>query len=255
MIEDGAKGRSGLVSRVAGVIPIRARQTSGRFAILDEVHRYWEALRGERLVPLRSEIDPRGIEGALDSAFIVERIAPGIARFRLAGTYLVDLMGAEVRGMPLSVMFTPESRQALAEAVEGVFSGPETARLTLSGERGLARQGLSAQMTLLPLRSDLGDVSRALGCLAADGPIGRAPRRLVIRSVERVDVLGGRPAPGGSAAPASRLVLGASRVEAEPIHPAPARGAIPQRTQAASAGSWARRAPGAPHLRLVERAD
>ena len=32
-------------------------------------------------------------------------------------------------------------------------------------------------MLLLPLRSDLGDVTRALGCLIAEGEIGQGPRR------------------------------------------------------------------------------
>ena len=45
-----------------------------------EVEAYWEALRGVRMMPLRSEIDPRGIERALDHTFILERIAPGLAR-------------------------------------------------------------------------------------------------------------------------------------------------------------------------------
>ena len=41
-----------------------------------EVRAYWEALRNGRQAPLRSEIDPRGIERALEHAFITERVAP-----------------------------------------------------------------------------------------------------------------------------------------------------------------------------------
>lgn len=32
-------------------------------------------------------------------------------------------------------------------------------------------------MLLLPLKSDLGDVSRVLGCFVAHGEVGRSPRR------------------------------------------------------------------------------
>ena len=60
---------------------------------LDLVEAYWTALRGARLVPSRSEVDPRGIEAALDRAFVAERIAPGVARLRLAGAHLADLNG------------------------------------------------------------------------------------------------------------------------------------------------------------------
>lgn len=211
MAEDQAQGRG---SRIAGggVVAMRgAQRARGPFAVLDDVQRYWNALRGDRLVPLRSEIDPRGIHGALDSAFIVERIATGIARFRLAGSFLVDLMGSEVRGMPLSVLFSADARDELAEAVEAVFSGPETLRLQVAGERGLARPTLRGEMILLPLKSDLGDVSRALGCLVTEGGIGRAPRRLSLRAMERTDILQGRAmALGGSdARPRLRPVPGA----------------------------------------------
>ena len=211
-----------------GVIPWPRRREARRFGALDDVRRYWDALRGERLVPRRSEIDPRGIEGALDAAFILERIAPGIARFRLAGSTLVDLMGAEVRGMPLGVLFTHESRRDLGEAIEGVFSGPETARLSLTGERGLARPMLAAEMILLPLKSDLGDVTRALGCLSLEGSVGRAPRRLVLRDVERTDLLDARLTPPPARAPAP-----APRPEDARLRPV----------------------EGAPHLRVVEPVD
>ena len=74
-----------------------------------EVEAYWEALRGSRLMPTRAEIDPRGIEQALEYAFIVERIAPGIARLRIAGSHLNELMGMEVRGMPLTAFIASYS--------------------------------------------------------------------------------------------------------------------------------------------------
>ena len=245
MIEDGSETRGGGLAG-EGVITLgKAREPGrdprwgrGRFRALDDVRRYWDALRGERLVPLRSEIDPRGIEEALDCAFIVERIAPSIARFRLAGSSLVEMMGSEVRGMPLSVMFTGESRRALGEAVEEVFRGPEALRLECSGERGLARPTLRAEMILLPLKSDLGDVSRALGCLAVEGSVGRAPRRLAIRSVERTDILDGRlhiePA-----------------MPREPVRAEPAASVL----RPAPAGPRLRPVPGAPHLKVVETAD
>ncbi len=73
-----------------------------RFAMLAEVRAYWEGLRVAGDLPRRDQIDPRGIAGALENTFLLERVAPGIARFRLAGMQLHDLMGMDVRGMPLS---------------------------------------------------------------------------------------------------------------------------------------------------------
>ena len=54
---------------------------------------YWSGLQDGRTVPKRADIDPRRIEGLLSDTFILERIAPGLARFRVAGANLAELMG------------------------------------------------------------------------------------------------------------------------------------------------------------------
>lgn len=151
-----------------------------RFIHIAEVRDYWEALRAGRDVPFRSEIDPRGIERALEYAFVLERVAPQVARFRLAGMHLNELMGMEVRGMPLTSFFTPKARDEVADILQAVFSGPKTADFSLKAEPGFGKPEMLARLIVLPLKSDLGDVSRALGCLMAEGPIGRAPRRFDI---------------------------------------------------------------------------
>ncbi len=151
-----------------------------KFRYISEVRAYWEALRDGRDLPYRSEIDPRGLERALEYTFVLERVAPQVARFRLAGMHLNDLMGMEVRGMPMTSLFTPKARAEIAETLEQVFTGPRTADLILTGETGFGKPGLSGRLLILPLRSDLGDVSRALGCLMSEGPVGRAPRRFDI---------------------------------------------------------------------------
>lgn len=147
------------------------------FPAIRQVEAYWDGLRRGRAVPLRSEIDPRGIESALEYAFVLERIAPGLARFRLAGMHLTELMGMEVRGMPITSFFVPEDRGALSDALEGLFEKPETLELKLCAETGIGKPKLDARLLLLPLKSDLGDISRVLGCMVSDGVIGRAPRR------------------------------------------------------------------------------
>ena len=153
-----------------------------RFPFLQHVENYWEDLRGARQVPKRAELDPRCIQTALPTSFILEQVAPGVARFRVAGTHLRDLMGMEVRGMPLTSFFLPDSRERVANALEEVFDHPAKAWLTLSGDRGIGKPALDACLLLLPLESDKGKTDRALGCLATLGQIGRAPRHFDIRS-------------------------------------------------------------------------
>ncbi|MEZ5686504.1 MAG: PAS domain-containing protein [Paracoccaceae bacterium] len=53
--------------------------------ITAELRAYWEGLRqGRQAVPSRAEVDPRGIDRALEYSFILERVAPGMGRFRLS---------------------------------------------------------------------------------------------------------------------------------------------------------------------------
>lgn len=176
------------------IVPFARVRTDMTKAIVDEVRTYWEALRAGRPVPLRSEVDPRGIEGALDCSFILERMAPRVARFRVAGGHLNDLMGMEVRGMPLTAMFSPASRGEVGAILADVFDRPAVAELTLQAETGPGRPALAARLLILPMRSDRGDIDRALGCMPSSGPIGLAPRRFALTEAERHDIVVGRPA-------------------------------------------------------------
>ncbi|MTH63802.1 PAS domain-containing protein [Paracoccus shanxieyensis] len=159
--------------------------------IVGELRGYWEGLRQGRAIPARADVEPRGIRRALDYAFILERIAPGAARFRLAGRHLIDLMGMEVRGMPICSFLNTSSRGRLSDVLESVFRGPQIAEITLESEAGYGRPALSGQMLLLPLRSDLGDVTRALGCLVTEGEIGQGPRRFDLLTDEVLPVIPG----------------------------------------------------------------
>lgn len=159
--------------------------------VLREMRDYWSSLRSGKAVPARADVNPRGIARSLDYAFILERIAPGAARIRLAGRHLIDLMGMEVRGMPICSFLVGPSRGRLSDVLETVFKAPQIAHLHLHAKGGYARPALTAQMLLLPLRSDLGDVTRALGCLIADGDLGVAPRRFELISDTMIPVIEG----------------------------------------------------------------
>lgn len=163
-------------------------------AVLAQVRGYWHALRSQRrgALPHRSDIDPRGIANALTCAFLAERIAPGMARFRLAGTHLADLMGMDVRGMPVASLFDLDARPRLAEVLQQVLAMPGIGDLWLESPRGLGRGPLLGRMVFLPVEGD-GEAPLVFGCLVTDGAIGRAPRRLTItRAV--VEALDSAPA-------------------------------------------------------------
>lgn len=164
-----------------GKIVAMDRFDSGRsLSPIRQAEAYWTALLTGQGVPMRSQIDPRGLENILEYTFILERIAPGLARFRLAGSHLIALMGMEVRGMPLTALFDPDARVEIKDRLEQVFSGPEIVEFGLVSAGSLTRSRLQARMILLPLKSDLGDVSRVMGVMVSDGTIGATPRRFTI---------------------------------------------------------------------------
>lgn len=149
--------------------------------VLVEILEYWERLRDGRTAPLRSEVDPRQIENALEHAFILERIQPDHVRFRIAGMQICDVMGMEVRGMPAASMITPEGRAEFENILASVFTAPEIVELHLEAARPCIAS-LSAQMLLLPLKSDQGEMSRILGCLVTEGLRGEPPCRFKLAS-------------------------------------------------------------------------
>ena len=164
-----------------GKIVAMDRFDSGRsLSPIRQAEAYWTALLTGDGVPKRSQVDPRGLENILEYTFILERIAPGLARFRLAGSHLTKLAGMEVRGMPLTSFFEPDARADVKDVLEQVFSAPATAELSVVSAGALGRARLQARMILLPLKSDLGDVSRVLGIMVSDGAIGATPRRFAI---------------------------------------------------------------------------
>ncbi len=174
----------------AGVVDMTEIHSRVRFSPLSQIEGYWNALRGTRLMPQRSEIDPRGLKGALEYCFVLERIAPGLARLRVAGSHLGDLMGMEVRGMPISAFLTTDSREEFGKALEEVFETPCVATIELSAETGYGRPEMKARMVLMPVRSDLGDASRILGGFVTDGEVGRSPRRFTVSKINLAQIHG-----------------------------------------------------------------
>jgi hypothetical protein len=166
----------------AGIAPGFARAIADEDAF-DHLRAYWAGLSRGGQLPARADVDPRAIAGMLDRTLLIERIGTGIGRIRLAGLALCDLLGMELRGMPLSALIDPTARLAAAEAVEKVFAIPASAEMWLRAESDLGLPRLAARLLLLPLRGDEGRVDRAIGAMVIEGRIGRAPRRFDIHGL------------------------------------------------------------------------
>lgn len=210
-----------------------------------QVEALWQALRppGGGLPP-RAAVQPQGMARLLDRLMLLERLAPGVARIRLAGSRLADLMGMDLRGMPFTALMLPADRNAAAAAVDRVFAGPAIVTADFEGERGFGRPALAARLLLLPLTGPQGAPDRALGVMVLDGAPGRAPRRFALaRATER-------PVPGLAPAPAA-MPAAAGMAEA----PAPWRPAAPPSASAPPAAPPPGRPTRTPWLRVVTPGD
>jgi hypothetical protein len=176
-----------VASNIISLDSVRAKRQQ---PALTRIEDYWDTIRGNRLMPTRADIDPRDLQGVLANTFVLERIAPGLARFRVSGSHLTDLLGMEARGMPISAIFEPQARQELGEAVEAVFSEPAVVQMSLGCRGGIGRPPLTGGLVLLPLRAADEASTRALGALVMTGPTGRSPRRPEIRGQTRRTLVG-----------------------------------------------------------------
>ncbi|RVT83979.1 PAS domain-containing protein [Rhodobacteraceae bacterium CCMM004] len=148
---------------------------------LDRLVRRWEARRRGRLVPRRADLGPAVLDDdGLDRVFLVDPPRMGHARLRLTCDGVNDLLGMDVRGMPLSAIFVPTARARLEAAVDEVFARPALCRLDLADSIGPA--SVAAAMVLLPVAGPGGGI-KALGALAT-AEAAPAPRRFRILSVD-----------------------------------------------------------------------
>lgn len=165
--------------------------------VTTQVLQYWEGLRQGAPVPGRAQIDPAALAGVLEHLFLAELVAPGVARLRLAGQKLTELLGMEPRGMPLSIFLDAGGRLELDQALRQMTTGVRVV-LPLRAETGLGQPGLDGQLALMPLTETEGRITRLLGVLETCGVVGRVPRRFRLaappRPMDQPDAVVGRRA-------------------------------------------------------------
>jgi hypothetical protein len=149
--------------------------------IFNNLFDHWSALRHGGTVPNRCEIDPRIFPDALENTFIFERISERDFRTRLAGMNLCDIMGMEVRGLSAASFMQSHERDHILKILEQVLRRPAIGELALKGH-DLTGNTQDLSMILLPLRSDMGEVNRVIGCISYPQRAFNAPLRFAIAS-------------------------------------------------------------------------
>ncbi|MEL7232516.1 MAG: PAS domain-containing protein [Pseudomonadota bacterium] len=151
------------------------------------IRSHWEDMCAGRKMPLRSEIDPREMSPYLSHSFILHQSQTGDVRFRVAGMAVNELMGMELRAMPLRSLIVPEERAIFSSTLQRVFEEPEIQEYRLVSDRH-GKPRLMGHMLILPLKGDFPNSDRAMGCLTTEGPVGVAPRRFSVENVLRTSL-------------------------------------------------------------------
>lgn len=123
---------------------------------------YWNAVRGDRPAPRRSEIEPRDIKRILPYVFILERQDQWTYRFRLAGTGLCNAYGTEFRRQNMASLWHDECRTNMTHILNDVTGSAAAGLLEYTAETAEGRQ-VTFEMVLLPLAQDNGSLTRIIG--------------------------------------------------------------------------------------------
>ncbi|MCC2110829.1 MAG: PAS domain-containing protein [Hyphomicrobiales bacterium] len=127
-----------------------------------QLYAYWARLRGDRIAPQRSEIDPNEIRQILGNTFILEAAAPDSYVYRLAGTRICSAYCRELKGHDFLPLWSGSDRESIATLLKAVHVDGAIAVIGFSGytERN---QEISFELTLMPLCHDGREINRILG--------------------------------------------------------------------------------------------
>lgn len=127
---------------------------------------YWNGVRGEHLAPRRFQIEPAKISAILSSTFMLERLGPATYRYRLAGTTVCNMFGAELRGTNFLDGWPPEDHLSLMRRLS-VLSGRGAVELIHLEAAPAGRPSVAFELLLLPLRHTGEAIDRVLGSFVA----------------------------------------------------------------------------------------
>lgn len=132
------------------------------------LYAYWDSIRGDRLAPERSEIDPTAIRHLLADTFMLEVDTQGRHPFRLAGTRVCALFGRELKDESFAALWLTDARTEGREGDALVRTVCDEAQGAVAGVLGASAGDhvIDIEMLLLPLRHGGKTHARVLGCLS-----------------------------------------------------------------------------------------
>ena len=147
----------------------------------------WRQRRGAgRRLPARTELSPVLFGALLPQMFVLADEGARGWRFRLAGGFLVDLHGRELRGEAFADLWRSDDRAAVRSALAKARRAAEPQVLGVRGET-CEGDGLALEVTLAPVTGPTEAPDRVLGLYQ---PVSMMAR-LLGRPLEALTLTGG----------------------------------------------------------------
>jgi hypothetical protein len=111
---------------------------------------YWNALRGDRPLPERTELDPGHISPLLDKVFLIGIETDGTITYRLAGSTLALMFGGDLRNRDLLGPWSTTEGQRIAALIRDTARDREIGVVDFEG-LNRAGDAVPFEMIVLPL--------------------------------------------------------------------------------------------------------
>lgn len=183
-------------------IQTRAIIPEGIDPVAHSLFEYWSRVRGDEIVPSRSDIRPADILPLLPHLIILEYRPDGTLVHRLVGTACVEGLGADYTGVNL---FDQVAAHNLHKAVHH-FNALRWIPCGMFVHRKIQpekRNPFVAQLLYLPLRDSSGEISQLIGSVSVLGMRDGAAGTAAINKpapVQFLEIGAGLPQPGISEA-------------------------------------------------------
>ena len=132
---------------------------------LQFLYEYWNAKKGSRRAPARSDIDPLDFAKILPCILMYDVLRdPLDFRMRLYGTHLVNVSGHEFTGKMLNEIFPDDVEFKFRKELTNICETFEPSLACYDG-KWLNKDYVSYERLMLPLSEDDEDVNILLGCV------------------------------------------------------------------------------------------
>ena len=154
---------------------------------------YWRGVKGAAAVAMRSSINPTEFAHLLPQVFMLGRRGAGQYHFRLAGGFIADLHGRDLRDEDLLSLWSVQDRTQVQLALELARRKPDPVVIVAEARTELGAV-MELEIMLTPLAAPSGEVDRVMGFYQPTSPVamlmGQPIQALSLKTIRTVGVQG-----------------------------------------------------------------